>query len=244
MKRLLLVLIPVLLFAQIEVDTVIHLPSFIINGCFMPEINKLYVYGWYEHIALDCSTYQVRARIPRTYSQSFGLFSWNWRRQKLYIGESVGADSVTVIDAVADTVTRMIPRVGDAGVYVGSTDRFYRPLAHIGLVGIDCATDTVVSTIPVPESGYGFSHPSWDSVGNKLFVPIDRWGYPPKVAVYDCATDSLLTIIDVPSRPNVMNFNYPLHKAYYSPYDISGPAGVIDTERDSVVRLFPFSSTQ
>ena len=239
---MLLLLLPMALFAQVEVDTVIHLPSLVVNGCFITELNKLYVYGWYEHMVLDCSTYQMRARIPRMYSQSYGYYSWNWLRQKLYIGSNGGADSVTVFDAVADTVMRMIPRVGDAGVYVGSTDRFYRPLAHIGLVGIDCATDTVVSTIPVPESGYGFSHPSWDSVGNKLYVPIDRWDYPDKVTVYDCATDSLLTIIDVPSRPNVMNFYYPLHKAYYAPNDISGPAGVIDIERDSVVRLFPFGS--
>jgi hypothetical protein len=218
------------------------LPSFIIDGWFMSELNRLYLVGRGEHFVLDCSTYQVRARFPRTYSQTFGLYSWNWRRQKLYTSPYMGVDSITVFDAAADTIMRMIPRVGDAGVYVGSTDRFYRPLAHIGLVGIDCATDTVVSTIPVPESGYGFSHPSWDSVGNRLYVPIDRWGYPPKVAVYDCATDSLLTLIDVPSLPNVMNFDYARHKAYYTPFDLTGSAGAIDIEHDSVIRLFPFNS--
>jgi DNA-binding beta-propeller fold protein YncE len=243
MKKLLLLLVPVLLLAQIEVDSVVRLPTaFVINGQYLPELNKLYVIGWYEHIALDCSTYEVLARIPISCDKAYGYYSWNWRRQKLYICYNPGEDSVAVVDAVADTLVTKIPRVGDAGVYVGSTDRFYRPIADIGLVAIDCATDTVVSTIPPPLPGYGFSHPSWDSAHNKIYVAIDRWGYPDKLAVYDCATESLLTLIDVPSRPNVMNFNYQLHKAYYTPFDLSGTAGVIDTERDSVVKLLPFNS--
>jgi len=242
MRKLFLLCIPVLLFGQIEIDTIVRLPSLVVNGYYIPEFDKLYTFGWYEQDVVDCSTYQLRTRIPHPLSQTWGNYSWNRPRQKLYIGPNVGADSVTVLDVVADTVMRFVPRVGDAGVYVGSTDRFYRPLAHIGLVGIDCATDTVVSTIPVPESGYGFRHPSWDSVHNKLYVSISRWGYPDKITVYDCATDSLLTIIDVPSRPNVMNFNCKLHKAYYTPDDMNGPAGVVDIERDSVVRLFPFGS--
>jgi hypothetical protein len=38
-------------------------------------------------------------------------------------------------------------------------------------VGVDCATDTVVSIIAPPLSGYEFWRPSWDSVHNK-------WGAP------------------------------------------------------------------
>jgi DNA-binding beta-propeller fold protein YncE len=244
MKKAIVALIPLALFAQIEVDSVIRLPTaFVINGQYLPELNKLYVIGWYEHIALDCSTYEVLARIPISCDKAVGYYSWNRRRQKLYICYNPGEDSVAVVDAVADTLVTKIPRVGDAGVYVGSTDRFYRPIAHTGLVAIDCATDTVVSTIPPPLPGYGFSHPSWDSVHNKIYVAVDCWGYPDKLAVYDCATESLLTLIDVPSRPNVMNFDYAQHKAYYTNWDAGGPAGAIDIEHDTVTRIFPFQSS-
>jgi hypothetical protein len=39
-----------------------------------------------------------------------------------------------------------------------------------------------------------------------------------------------------------MNFDYARHKAYYTPFDISGPAGVIDTDSDTIIRTFPFNS--
>ena len=243
MRRLLALLIPVTLSAQIVVDTVVHLPSFIINGYYINELDKLYLIGWREHYALDCSTYQLRARIPRPSEKNYAYYSWNWRGQKLYISLdiNVGEDSLAVVDAVADTLIRWIPHVRGAGVYVGSSDRFYRPVAHT-LVALDCSTDTVVSTIPAPDSAYGFSHPTWDAVHNKLYVALDAFGLPPKLAVYDCATESLLTLIDVPRRPGVMNFDYADHKAYYTNWDNGGPAGAIDIEHDSVIRAFPFQS--
>ena len=243
MKRLLLLLVPVVLLAQIEVDTVVHLPSFIMNGFFIPELNKLYLVGCYEHDLLDCSTYQVLARIPRSYDNSYGYCSWNWRRQKLYVGFNPAPDSLVVIDMGADSLVTTIPRSGMGSAYVASTDRLYRGAAE-GLVALDCATDTVVCTIPAPVSGYGFYYPAWDSVGNKLYVSIGGWGLPPKVAVYDCATDSLTTVINIPSpyRAHAMHFDHLYRKAYYSVDGMAGQAGVIDTRSDTVIRAFPFHS--
>jgi len=243
MKRLLLLLVPVVLLAQIEVDTVVHLPSFIMNGFFIPELNKLYLVGCYEHDLLDCSTFQVRARIPRSYDNSYGYISWNWRRQKLYVGFNPAPDSLVVIDMGADSLIATIPRSGMGSAYVASTDRLYRGAAE-GLVALDCAADTVVCVIPAPLSGYGFYYPAWDSVGNKLYAPIGGWGLAPKVAVYNCATDSLRAVIDIPSpyRTHAMHFDYPHHKAYYSVNGLSGRAGVVDTQQDTVVKAYPFDS--
>jgi len=56
MKKLLLLLVPVALLAQVEIDTVMRVPTHVGNGCFLPELNKLYILGRYEHYALDCST--------------------------------------------------------------------------------------------------------------------------------------------------------------------------------------------
>jgi hypothetical protein len=245
MKRLLLLCFPVLLFAQIQVDTVVRLPAFVVNGFFAPELNKLCVLGTDQHDILDCSTYTVRAQIPRPDSVlGEGAYSWNWRRKKLYMSSISGGqeDSVAVIDVEGDSLLRWLPQIGNAGVYVGSTDRYYRPLDHIGLVGVDCATDTVVSIIAPPLPGYGFWRPSWDSVDNKLYVSIDCWGSPSKVAVYDCANDSLRALIDVPARPNVMNFSYANRKGYYSVFDMAGSPGVIDLNADTLIKTFPFNA--
>ena len=243
MKKLLLLLVPLALFAQVEIDTVIRVPSHLGNGCFLPELNKLYVLGRYEHYALDCSTYQLKARIPRSHYEGIGYYSWNWRRQKLYVGVNPLPDSLVVIDAVADTVIRVIPRCGSASAYVGSTDRLYRGVDH-DLVAIDCATDTVVREISPPDTRYEFSNPSWDSVGNKLYVSLGSWELQSKIAVYDCATDSLLALIDVPGTggwAGVMNFDQTYRKAYFASNNAWAIyAGVIDTRSDTLIKFFPF----
>jgi hypothetical protein len=245
MRRLLLLFVPVLLLAQVEVDTVIRLPAFIMNGHFSPELNKLYLVGWYEHAVLDCSTYQVLARIPRSYDNSYGYTSWNWRRQKLYVGFNPAPDSMVVIDMGADSLVTTIAGSGMGSAYVASTDRLYRGTGG-GLVVLDCAADTVVRTIPPPVSGYTFYCPAWDSVGDKLYASIGGWGLAPKVAVYDCATDSLLSVIDIPApyRTHGLHFDYLYRKAYYSVDGMSGRAGVIDIKSDTVLRTLPLQSVQ
>jgi hypothetical protein len=241
MRKLLLTLVPLLLFAQVEVDMVVHLPSFIINGYYITELDKLYLIGWYEHIALDCSTYQVRAEIPKSYDKGRGLYAWNWRRQKLYVAVNPYPDSLVVIDGDADTLTRTLLWSGLGSAYVASTDRLYRPVAD-SFGAIDCASDTLVRAFHSPVSGYGFLSPSWDSVGNKLYVSLSAWGLATKIAVYDCASDSLLTKIDIP--PNTqhtqpMVFDYCYRKGYFVMDGFGGYPGVIDTRRDVLVKTFP-----
>ena len=244
MRRwLLLLLIPVVLFAQVEIDTVIRLPYFVFNGCFIPELNKLYIHSSYHLLALDCSTYQLKAEIPTTSPDNPASFAWSPRRQKLYF--CVSQTSLMVIDAVADTVLKQVPYVGPLA-HAAAADRVYIGGGSDTLPAIDCVTDSVVR-IPSPVPGYGFDVPSWDSVGNKLYVPIDAWGLPCKVAVYDCATDSVLALIDMNGldyAPGWMNFDQTYRKAYFmSNCAWAAYAGVIDTRNDTLIKLFPIRAS-
>jgi len=242
MRRWLL-LVPVVLFAQVKIDTVIRLPYFVLNGCFTPELNKLYIHSSYHLLALDCSTYQLKAEIPTTNPDNFANFAWSPRQQKLYF--CVPQASLMVIDAVADTVLKQIPYVGQLA-YAAAVDRVYIGGGRDTLPAIDCVTDSVVR-IPSPVPGYGFNWPSWDSVGNKLYAPIGAWGLPCKVAVYDCATDSLLALIDMNGltySPGWMNFDQTYRKAYFaSNCAWAYYAGVIDTKNDTLIKFFPFSAS-
>jgi DNA-binding beta-propeller fold protein YncE len=242
-KKFLLLLIPLVLLAQVQVDTVIHLPSYLFNGFFIPELNKLYVHSRNRILVVDCSTYQLKAEIPTTSPDNPASFAWSPRWQKLYF--CVFQTSLMVIDAVADTVLKRIPFVGPLE-YAASVDRLYIGGGSDATPVIDCATDSVVRMIPSPVSGYGFGYPSWDSVGNKLYFSIGAWGAPPAEAVYDCATDSLVALIDVsrttPYAPGRMNFDQTYRKAYYtSGSAMGGGTGVIDTKADTVIKRLPFN---
>ena len=246
MKKFLLVLAPMLLLAQVEVDTVLRLPSFVMNGLFVPELNKLYLVGCYEHDLLDCSTYQVRARIPRSYDNSYGYIFWNWSRQKLYVGFNPAPDSLVAIDMGADSLVATIPRSGSASAFVATSDRLYRGVDH-NLVAMDCATDTVVRVIPPPEPTYVFSHPTWDSVSNKLYVSLGSWELQSKIAVYDCVSDSLLSLIDVPGTGGAagrMHIDPTYRKGYFaSANPWAAYAGVIDVEADTLIKFFPINTS-
>ena len=126
MKKLLLLLVPLALFAQVEIDTVLRLPtSNLGRGFFIPELNKLYVDDYPDgYFVLDCSTYQLRPNVPGV---NLDHYSWNWRRQKLYVTYGNGPDSTQVIDVAADTVLGWLDvcREWPSDVYLGDVDRRY-----------------------------------------------------------------------------------------------------------------------
>ncbi len=171
MKRLLLVLVPVLLLAQVEIDTVIRLPtSNLGHGFFIPELNKLYVKGQDQYFVLDCSTYQVKAQIPRPYGMGLTRYSWNWRRQKLYANTNPLPDSTLVIDAAADSVIGWLTvstEIHTPQVYTSDLDLLYKPTRDT-CYAFDCAADTVARRIPPP--GVCLQQASWDSVGRKVYL--------------------------------------------------------------------------
>ena len=247
MKRLLFLLVPVALSAQVEIDTVIRLPSFLQQGFFISEHNKLYVEGSDQYYVLDCSTYQVKSQIPRPYSMGLAHYSYDWRRRKLYVSVNPYPDSTLVIDAAADSVIGWsVVSVDDHwDLYVSDIDRRYKSIGDT-LYGFECAADTVVQRILPPTPGAGFGRTSWDSVGHKIYAGMSTLENSLQLAVYDYVADSLVKLIDVSSIPawalDAIVFDNTHRRAYLGPYQPemgSVNVGIIDTERDTLVGVLP-----
>jgi hypothetical protein len=243
-KKLLL-LVPLALSAQVQVDTVIRFPhssqNYLRTAAYLPEINKLYVaYDPDRYYVVDCSTYQVVDSIwANTYSGAY--YAWNWRRQKLYALDAGYVDSTLVIDAAADTIIRWLHvcyRM-PSQVYLSDVDRLYKA-ANETLYAFDGITDSVVRRKTLGGSN---SNAEWDSAGRKLYV---GQGTNKKLYVYDYVADSVLKVIDVSGvsgmQPDALLFSYACHKAYLAPFQIepwNSNVGIIDTERDTLVGVLP-----
>jgi DNA-binding beta-propeller fold protein YncE len=241
MKKLLLVLVPLVLSAQVEVDTVVRLPaSRLGQGFFVPEFNKLYImphYGDSVLFVLDCSTYCLSAQILVGWTGGRSHFSWNSRRQKLYITTNPGPDSTLAIDVAADSILGWLTvhREVHTDAYLGDVDRRYKPAVDT-LYEYDCAADTVIRRLPIHSTCA-----SWDSVGQKLYV---GEGSRKKLYVYDYIADSCIKEIDVSAvstdMPDAVIFNHNNHHRGYVGRFAGGPfsgnVGIIDTERDTLLR--------
>ncbi len=245
MKKVLLLFVPIALFAQVQVDTVIRFPRSSQSGlgtaAFLPALNKLYVASHPDrYYVVDCSTYQVVDSLPaNTYSGAY--YAWNWRREKLYARCRGTRDSTLVIDAVADTSIRWLHVCSNtySQVYLGDVDRLYKAAVET-LYAFDGATDSVRRRVPL---GGLSTNASWDSAGQKLYV---GQGGTKKLYVYDYVADSVLKVINVGGvsamQPDALLFNNTCHKAYLAPFQAEpGPAnvGIIDTERDTLVGTVP-----
>ncbi len=245
MKRCLLLLIPALALSQVAIDTVIRLPvgTGLLYSHYVPELNKLYM-GTRdsEIIVLECSTYQVVARIPAIPQAEVHPFTWNWRRHRMYAQISSGSNGITlVIDADADTIIKRLPLTGGGSVYASGLDLLYCHNSD-SMFAYDGASDTIVRRIASPIEGYGVGPAGWDSVGRKLYVGMGKWGAPPLLAVYDHVSGQFVKFIDISSFTSSTNeprFSYLHRKAYFGPgAPFRGYAAVIDNEDDSILRVF------
>ena len=243
MRRLVLVLIPMVLFAQVEVDTVIRLSTRLGQGHFIPELNKLYVmpfYGQSDLFVIDCSTYSLKTQIPIGAAGATSRFSWNSSRRKLYVTSRHPMDSTLVIDCAADSVTGWlnVPHEWYSDVYRSDIDVRFKPVID-SLYEYECAADTVIRRLPVISTCA-----SWDSVGRKLYV---GQGNLEKLYVYDYLNDSCLKVIDVSAvtatTPDALVFSRSHRRGYISSFQFEplGPddLGIVDTERDTLLRVLP-----
>jgi len=240
-RRLVLALVPLTLFAQVEVDTVVRLPAGLSGGgYFIPELNKLYVMGHSDIFVVDCSTYSLKAQILLGDAGGTTDYSWSPRQQKLYVIANRSIDSTLVIDAAADSVidTLGVPDEWYNDVYLSDIDVRFKPAVY-SLYEYDCSTDTVIRTLPLASTCA-----SWDSVGRKLYVGL---GNRKKLYVYDYLNDSCLKVIDVSAvtatTPDALVFSSTYRRGYLSSYQFEplGPdnLGIVDTERDTLLRVLP-----
>lgn len=243
MRRLVLVAIPVVLFAQVEVDTSIRLPTRLGQAYFIPELNKLYVmpfYGKGELFVVDCSTYSPKVSIPIGAAGATSRFSWNSSRQKLYVTSRHPMDSTLVIDCAADSVIRWlnVPREWYNDVYLNDIDVRYKPAVDT-LFEYECANDEIKRRLPVHSTCA-----SWDSVGRKLYVGQGSWK---RMYVYDYLNDSCLKVIDVSAvtatTPDAVVFSRTHRRGYISSFQFEllgdDNLGILDTERDTLLSVLP-----
>jgi hypothetical protein len=240
MKRLLVVLVPLVLFAQVQIDTIVRLPVEVGSAAFLQGLNKLYLTGQnpWQYLVLDCSTYELRAQIQVPLA-SFGHYSWNWRRQKLYITVNPSPESTLVIDAAGDSILGWlaVSREFHTDAYLSDIDVRFKPAVDT-LYEYDCDTDTIIRRMLVHSTCA-----SWDSVGRKLYV---GQGSYKKLYVYDYLRDSCLKVIDVSAvdarMPDACVFSTTHRRAYVSPFNAdlwSSNLGIVDTDRDTLVGVLP-----
>ena len=248
MRMLLFLLLPSVLFAQVEVETIIHLPRFLDNGYYLSEFNKLYVHGDSGLFVVDCSTYQLLTVVPDNFRGSYIFFHYDRARNRLYYNAGwLDYDTTVIIDVTADTVIKRIQAWShERWAYNSILNRLYFTVGPLKV--FDCFTDSIIKVIQPPIPGYSFKVATWDSVGNRLFVSLDGFQTPGYIAVYDCNTDSLLTLIyqQGTGAAYCLNFNYQFKKAYFTVVSILGcipSPGVIDISRCQYLRRFPIYSS-
>ena len=243
MKKLLFVLVPLVLFAQVEVDTVMRLPTRLGQAYFIPELNQLCVMPRQNEAniyVLDCSTYSLKAQIPlgEAGAGAYTHFSWSSLRRKLYVVANPNIDSTLVIDIATDSVidTLGVAREFYNDVYLSDIDVRFKPTVD-SLYEYECANDEIKRRLPILSTCA-----SWDSIGHKLYV---GQGGQRKLYVYDYLNDSCLKVIDIGAvhalQPDALVFGTN-HKAYVSsfqPLDDAAKVGIIDTERDTLLRVLP-----
>jgi hypothetical protein len=243
MKKLLLALVPLTLFAQVEIDTIIRLPVGLRQGAYLQDLNKLYLgsYAFDQYLVLDCSTYELKAQIP-VEGADFYQYSYNWRRQKLYVTFGDGPESTLVIDAAGDSILRWLDVYREFwnDAYLSDLDVRFKPAVDT-LYEYECDADTIIRRWPIH-----CTYASWDSVDHKLYVGQGSYA---KLYVYDYLADSCLKVIDVGAINTRMSdaceFNYNYHRAYVSHWTLDWGAqevGIIDTERDTLVRVLPMNA--
>jgi DNA-binding beta-propeller fold protein YncE len=248
MKKLLFVLIPLALFAQVEIDTVMRLPARLGEAIFIPELNRLYTmphYGGSHLFVLDCSTYSLRAQIPIGGAGARTHFSWNSLRQKLYVTANPFIESTLVIDAATDSVIRSltVPKEWYNDVYLSDIDVRFKPVED-ALYEYECASDTVMRRLPIHSTCA-----SWDSVGKKLYI---GQGSYKKLYVYDYLADSCLKVIDVSAvratYPDAMVFSRTHPRGYVSSFQgevmTYADVGIVDTDRDTLLGVLPVRITE
>ncbi len=103
------------------------------------------------------------------------------------------------------------------------------------LAVIDGSTHQIVKKIEMP----GATTPVWDSVSNRLYVSCQSTN---KVAVVDCATDSLLEYISVGACPLGMYINTLRRKLYVLNYD-NGTVSIVNMATNQVIKTVTVGGT-
>jgi DNA-binding beta-propeller fold protein YncE len=236
-------------------DTVVRFPYEVRELFHVPGGNKLYVTAFVRdsstnHIyILDCATMAVRRQIPTGKSSTDGdhRAAWCPPHDKVYMGlgrngypDTAG---LAVIDNATDSVVRRLPvGVHYGGIaYSSTSDKLYTatqgPSQGGTITAVDCAADTVLKTIALPDYWPGF-FAVWDSEGEKAYFGGGGWSNGNRVTVVDCRTDTVVAVIRARvTYPCVAAYN-PLRRKLYVGAEAAFGVSVIDCATDSVISRF------
>lgn len=111
----------------------------------------------------------------------------------------------------------------------------YEGAEEESLAVIDGRTHALIKSIRMP----GATTPVWDVVSDRVYVSCQSTN---KVAVVDCATDSLLTYISVGACPMKMYINTLRRKLYVLNYD-AGTVSIVDMTTNQVIKTVVVGGT-
>ncbi len=160
-----------------------------------------------------------------------GSLAYNSVQDEVW-GQTWSGNCVFVIRADSNRVVASIPLTGPFLLGFDSTDNkmyvSYQGAEQDSLAIIDGATHATIKRMEMP----GATMPVWDPLSNRLYVSCQ---YDARVAVLDCATDSLLAYIPVGACPMKMYINTLRRKLYVLNYD-AGSVSIVNMLTNQVIK--------
>gem|GEM_PF-562308 len=167
-----------------------------------------------------------------------GSLAYNSRADVVY-GECQLADVLFAISCDSNKVIQSIALAWPGDMTYDSVDNkgyvAFAGAEEDSLAVIDGSTHQVVKKIEMP----GATTPVWDPVSDRLYVSCQSTN---KVAVVDCATDSLLTYISVGACPLKLYINTLRRKLYVLNYD-NGTVSIVNMATNQVIKTLVVGGT-
>jgi len=155
-----------------------------------------------------------------------GSLAYNSREDVLY-----GASEDRAFFAISCDSNRLVnslPLGGAFAVAYDSSDNKAYCTFGDSLLAVDGVTHTRIKSVPME----GATSPVWDPASDMVYVSCQSTN---KVAVVDCATDSLLTYISVGACPIKMYINALRRKLYVLNYD-AGTVSIVNMTTNKVIK--------
>jgi YVTN family beta-propeller protein len=160
-----------------------------------------------------------------------GSLAYNSREDVLYGASESGV--FFAISCDSDKVVESFPFQHAFAVTYDTTDNKAYCTSCSGesdsLLVVDGATHTRIKGLSME----GATTPVWDPISNRVYVSCQTMN---RVAVVDCATDSLLTYIAVGACPIRMYLNTLRRRLYVLNYD-AGSISIVDVATNQVVKM-------
>lgn len=198
-----------------------------------PEVHRLFASatGTDEVVAVDTATNQIVSRTPA--GQFPDGIAYDPEHAKIYVSNEHDT-AETVIAAGTGQRVGSIPIGGEAGntAYDNNTGRVLVNVQDKGHIAvIDPATDTITDTIDTPgcESNHGLYV---DADNHMAFVACEGNA---RLLVIDLDDGHTTGTIDVGDNPDVLAFDYGLHRLYVA--SESGTVTILDEIRGSLRKV-------